>query len=1034
MTSLHLTVPTLSANPSSSSSSLASKGGASPTSKPRGLKKLRPWSLGGMGRRKDGSGWMSRHGSNVGLGGGDGGKGGGAGGRKGGSGAGDDRGYSSDTWDENAIGGTPYTELRVRSHSDQTVGAGNGPRIGVAGQARDDGDDGKGYEWEDESESEVEVDTYSWVDPSIIGTDRFRATPAVSRSQVHLTSPPDDTSFLAQPPAPPPPLLQDFPDSQPSSQDRSFETPRHLAPDDSYALLLAYQATSDTSHGHTSSSDPTSPARSSAARQCFALPAPQAPQAPQEPYLPTPTDSGHIRNPNPEWHEIVDRSFGDSLSKQEQKRQGLWWEMIKGEREYVRDMKIVCDVFIQPLRECEPPILSPPNRLHAFVAEVFSSAQQIYHAHLRLLGRLMERQRHEWPLITSATDILLQSFLEITELYEAYMKNYPFAEARVRRETTRNPAFRQFLASRNTASLTLRRDISVFLSRPVTRLPRILLILEALYKVTPEGHADREDLPAAREILQGVVRGTQPGIESAEAKIKIWNVAERLLFRKGEIVELDIADPKRMLVHMGYVFRRVRSETNWHGWQDLHAILLDNYFLLTRDEEHGKHVVISRPIHLDFLEIVSADGVPERRYDCVPRYRKTSGAGMLEPVFQPERLMFPFTISIGGASGRTYTLCTAEEWKEKIEGAKTLRKFDVESNRIFAVHTTSAPLELRETVTYAETFTWHGRETMAISTDKSVWLGWKRDNHSYRELIRFNTGHITTVSLIAEFAWLLVVTSGSLIAFSLNKLMPTSDNSTWVKHGRMQGDLLSQPEHVVAWARVGVTKDRVLVVYAIHARNSHHTTLHFLEPLLPPSHSAPGSTSFRPFASLHLPGYASSLTFFRQTIAVITEKTIVIAEPGNPVYNSVPTVGEQSGVKEDAMVVKLLTGSRTRVGVVGGGGSGVKPLGMWQVGGNEFLLVYDWGACFVTKFGELSRSGAFLRWNLTPSYAVYRSPYLLLFDELGGRAEVRDISSGKVCEVVEEPGMKMMHETREGQEMLGWGQRGLLQLVETVAL
>lgn len=28
--------------------------------------------------------------------------------------------------------------------------------------------------------------------------------------------------------------------------------------------------------------------------------------------------------------------------------------------------------------------------------------------------------------------------------------------------------------------------------------------------------------------------------------------------------------------------------------QDLHAFLVDNYFLLTRDEEHGKHVVVSR--------------------------------------------------------------------------------------------------------------------------------------------------------------------------------------------------------------------------------------------------------------------------------------------------------------------------------------------------------------------------------------------------------------------------------------------------------
>lgn len=39
------------------------------------------------------------------------------------------------------------------------------------------------------------------------------------------------------------------------------------------------------------------------------------------------------------------------------------------------------------------------------------------------------------------------------------MKNYPFAEARVRREGERNPDFRDFLAERNTDELTRRRDV-----------------------------------------------------------------------------------------------------------------------------------------------------------------------------------------------------------------------------------------------------------------------------------------------------------------------------------------------------------------------------------------------------------------------------------------------------------------------------------------------------------------------------------------------------------------------------------------------
>lgn len=64
-----------------------------------------------------------------------------------------------------------------------------------------------------------------------------------------------------------------------------------------------------------------------------------------------------------------------------------------------------------------------------------------------------------------------------------------------------------------------------------------------------------------------------------------------------------------------------------------------------------------------------------------------------------------------------------------------------------------------------------------------------------------------------------------------------------------------------------------------------------------------------------------------------TEKAFVIAEPGNPTYNVIPTY-PSSGVERSA-VTRMTSGS--------------KPLAMYQVGENEFMLVYDWGACFVTK-------------------------------------------------------------------------------------
>lgn len=76
------------------------------------------------------------------------------------------------------------------------------------------------------------------------------------------------------------------------------------------------------------------------------------------------------------------------------------------------------------------------TKLEPFIAEVFSTASILSHAHGTILRNLMERQRIEWPLVsiaqvhnhgkmlthrqlTTATDIYLQTMLEIVDLYEA---------------------------------------------------------------------------------------------------------------------------------------------------------------------------------------------------------------------------------------------------------------------------------------------------------------------------------------------------------------------------------------------------------------------------------------------------------------------------------------------------------------------------------------------------------------------------------------------------------------------------------------
>ncbi|ORX39762.1 hypothetical protein BD324DRAFT_614892 [Kockovaella imperatae] len=915
--------------------------------------------------------------------------------------------------------GWPWTKPK-RGNNDSGVTDGLRPRSHHWGNDYGDVD----------TDDDTQPDAYSWIDPSLVGREKLRVTVS-SVMRNHSTSFADSS----QPTRKSTRSTQSAPSSPATTVSRTIidasreplpdpSTPKtkgtHIDPTASYNLLLAFQSSTSSSGHDTSVISP----------KLFPLASPSA-------------SSDHIQliKADPEWHELVGSSFFESLGSAEVRRQGLWWELVKGEVEYVRDLRTVCDVshvailtryadlssqsFIKPLRDRAQPLIKPESRLQFFIDEVFSCAPALREAHERLLLKLLERQRYEWPLLTSGTDLLLQHFLEHVSLYEQYMKNYPFAEARVRREKAKNPGFRNFLEVRNTTQLTRKRDLSVFLSRPITRLPRLLLLLEALLRITPEDHPDHEEIPTVSAILTGALKASQPGIESAEAKIRLWNVAERMMFRKGEIVELDIGDPKRTLVYAGHVFRRVRTETNWHGWQDLHAFLLDNYFILTRDEEGGKYVVVSRPIHLDFLTLETADGVPERRYDYLNTVRRHARSASNQAVERSERLMYPFTVSSEARpSNHSYTLCTATanaraQWKEKIENAKALRAFDAESNRLFAIHSIFIPPEIADPILAADTFKWLGRETICVATMRSLWFGWRRDSRSYRELIRFSSGFITSVSVVPEFGWLLVLISGSLIAYSLNELVPTHEPLTWQTKSRGGGYDLSAHEQPTAFVRVGVTKGRTMVVHVAYAKNSHQTHISFEEPLLAsnPDRSY-ATTPFRRFAALTIPGFATDLSFFKQTVAIVTEKGFVIAEAGNPTFNAIPTF--PLAVQGNSHLMRVL-------------GSG-KPMAMYQVAENEFALVYDWGASFVTKYGEIARDGSFIRWNVTPSYVAFRPPYLLLFEETGGRAEVREVGNGRMCEVVRERGMQALRLSRADQDMLAICPKGLLEIVETFAL
>lgn len=79
-----------------------------------------------------------------------------------------------------------------------------------------------------------------------------------------------------------------------------------------------------------------------------------------------------------------------------------------------------------------------------------------------------------------------------------------------------------------------------------------------------------------------------------------------------------------------------------------------------------------------------------------------------------------------------------------------------------------------------------------------------------RELVRLTGPLITSIATVVDFGWILVIHGGSLLAFNLHTMIPTSEPSTWVMQGKLQAVKLSANEHNVNFVRLGYTKDRLM--------------------------------------------------------------------------------------------------------------------------------------------------------------------------------------------------------------------------------
>ncbi|KAF9471223.1 hypothetical protein BDN70DRAFT_820276 [Pholiota conissans] len=741
--------------------------------------------------------------------------------------------------------------------------------------------------------------------------------------------------------------------------------------------------------------------------------------------------AGKLTDSEQEWHRLVPVEAQEALGKREVQRQSVIFEVIKSEREYVADLEAVQDVFIKGLRSANPPILRE-SRLQEFINGLFGNLDQILAYHQRLLAALFARQREQHPLVQSIADIILDTTIksDFRAIYEVYIKHYPLAESHHRKQLKLNRAYELFIHSASNDPRIRKRDLITFLSRPVTKLPRLNLLLEQILKLTETeyNHPDLETLPIIQGILKDCIKSTQPGIEAAESKVKFWALCESLVFQKGEIIDMDLYDESRSLVYTSAVFRRVRTETGFsEKWSDLDAALIDNYFILTREEKRPNGVIrrllMSRPMPLSFLRLGAFNDSPETR-----REKAADDGGILDGWRTQSVPIYPFTIyHAGNKSTRRYTLYVTSEtqrkkWYNAFVDAIGVHKVRQDANMWFNPQNitdgffrspprdpsrqSNAVITSRIRCAVPYMYGSPGRRYLAVGCGPGVYVG-PANSEKFKRVLT----HKNPIAMAAYTTWenkvfnrLVVQVDSSLLSYSLDILTRVSlgqsdPHSLDASLDRIGGSDLS----VTLFRHVNVA-GRALLICASKRRMATSMNLHVFEAvnaaelsLVPRRSSTSVPRTFRPFGETgYIPRDASDIVGLSKTVGVCTTTGIITLDPTNVVQSAVTIVPELRGASEDENMANLK--SRTE---------GLKPLGFVRANPAELLVIYDEIGFYIDKHGVPARRCGYIKWEVKAvSYAYRNGQILLISPEF---IEVRNITTSRLVQVIEGRDIRLLY-------------------------
>ncbi|KAM9963611.1 hypothetical protein ACTFIW_006847 [Dictyostelium discoideum] len=187
-------------------------------------------------------------------------------------------------------------------------------------------------------------------------------------------------------------------------------------------------------------------------------------------------------------------------------------ELIETERDYVRDLNIVVEVFLNPIREKQ--LLSAKD-----INSLFSNIEILYSINMNVLKAL---EKDKDPLCENIS--VGQTFLDMShylKMYTTYCSNQQNALKILEEEKIKNQPFREYLEFCMNDSVCRGLPLNSFIIKPVQRICKYPLLIKETIKFTPNDHSDKPALEEVDKKISDIVQSINEAKRTLELFQKI---------------------------------------------------------------------------------------------------------------------------------------------------------------------------------------------------------------------------------------------------------------------------------------------------------------------------------------------------------------------------------------------------------------------------------------------------------------------------------------------------------------------------------